>query len=198
MARRSLHDAYFKQAKRDGYVARSAYKLIEIHERFKVFRPGQRVLDLGCAPGSWLQVVEPLVGPRGRVVGIDLSRTTIAPCPHVHTIEGDAFEQPPETLIEHAGGRFHVVLSDMAPKTSGAGDDLVSAEMCRQVLELAPQVGGRSSALVMKILEGAAYPEVLKETRMHYREVKGFRPKATRDVSREIFIVARGLLGGLS
>ena len=91
-----------------------------------------------------------------------------------------------------------MVLSDMAPKTTGAGDDLVSAEMCRQVLSMATQVGRSSSGLVMKILEGAAYPDVLKETRVCYREVKGFRPKATRDVSREIFIVARGLHGGSS
>ena len=80
--------------------AQCAYKLIEIQERFKLLKAGQRVLDLGCAPGSWLQVVEPRIGSRGRLVGIDLSRTSVAPAPQVRTIEGDAFKQAPADLIE--------------------------------------------------------------------------------------------------
>ncbi len=205
VARRSLHDRYFKQAKQEGYVARSAYKLIEIQDRHRLFKRGQRVLDLGCAPGSWLQVVMPIVcsegpstsgsgsGPGGSVIGIDLTRVRVRFEHGVRTIEGDAFEQDPAELIELAGGKFDAVISDMAPNTTGSGDDLISARLCRQVLELAPLVGRSGSCLVMKILEGSEYPQVLDETKQIYSRVKGFRPKATRDVSREIFIIAQGL-----
>ncbi len=196
VARRTLHDQYFKQAKREGYVARSAYKLLEIQDKHRLLKKGQRVLDLGCAPGSWLQVASPIVGPKGVLVGIDLSRVAARLEPNVRTIEGDAFDQKPEDLTEMAGGLFHAVLSDMAPNTTGSGDDLVSANLCREVFELAKQVGLPGSSLVMKILEGAEYSSVVAETREAYAKVKGFRPKATRDVSREIFIVAQGLRAG--
>lgn len=193
MPRRQLHDRYFRQAKREGYLARSAYKLLEIQERHRVLREGQTVLDLGCAPGSWLQVASELVGPQGRVLGIDLQRVTHPMPPQVRTLEGDAFTHDPSALIQLAGQRFDAILSDMAPKTSGNGDDLVSAQLCRQVLDGVPKLGKPGSALVMKIFEGAEYQSVLDETRRMYTTVKGLRPKATRDVSREIFIIGTGL-----
>jgi 23S rRNA (uridine2552-2'-O)-methyltransferase len=225
MARRVLHDRYFRQAKAEGYLARSAYKLIEINEKKRVVRRGARVLDLGCAPGSWLQVASKLVGKGGIVVGADIQETTADFAPNVRVLVADVFEVEPEVLLgagreknpgagasgsrdsrlktqdsknPGAGasgfgvGRFDVVLSDMAPSTSGVGDDYASVRLCRRVLELVPSVSAVGGNLVMKVLEGAEYPALLAETRRMYRQVRGFKPKASRDVSREMYIVAHG------
>jgi 23S rRNA (uridine2552-2'-O)-methyltransferase len=195
VARRTLHDRYFKQAKAEGYLARSAYKLIEINERFKLVRRGARVLDVGCAPGSWLQVAAELTGPEGRIVGIDLSRVEHPMPAHVATLVGDIERAPAERLAELAGGHFDLVLSDMAPNTSGHGDDLVSARLCRSLLAILPGLLAPGGALAMKIFEGQEYPLVLRETGRLFSEARGFKPKASREVSREMYIVAKGYRG---
>lgn len=196
--RRVLHDTFFKLAKAEGYAARSAYKLKGIQERFRVLRAGDRVCDLGCAPGSWLQVAAQIVGPRGLVVGIDLTPVTIDLPPNVRTAVADAFKVTAPELLELAGApdpardRFDAVLSDMAPNTVGHGDDLRSATLCRRVLEVLPALLQLGGAFVMKVLEGGEYPALLRETGRMFTAVKGHRPEATRDISREIFIVADG------
>lgn len=195
VARRILHDQYFKQAKAEGYLARSAYKLIELDDRFKLIRPRSRILDLGCAPGSWLQVAAQRVGEGGVVVGIDLKRVAHQMSAQVRTIEGDLEATPPEMLTEPAGGLFDLVLSDMAPNTSGHGDDLVSARLCRSVLAILPGLLAPGRGLAMKILEGQEYPLVLRETKRLFRNAQGFKPKASRDASREMYIVGKGYQG---
>ncbi|MEL6796496.1 MAG: RlmE family RNA methyltransferase [Planctomycetota bacterium] len=192
MARRVLHDEYFKKAKADGYVARSAYKLLEIQRRHKLLRAGDRVLDLGCAPGSWMQVTSEIIGDEGRLVGIDLKAVRLALPANVTTVVGDIEKTNPDELFEIAGGEFDVVLSDMAPNTSGHGDDLVSARLCREVLAFAVRTLREGGKLAMKILEGSEYPAVLQETKQVFRAAKGLKPKATRDASREMFIIGEG------
>jgi 23S rRNA (uridine2552-2'-O)-methyltransferase len=187
-----LHDEFFKRAKAEGYVARSAYKLLEIQQRHRLLRAGDRVLDLGCAPGSWLQVAGPIVGDSGLLVGIDLQPVRVSLGEHCRTIIGDIEQTASGAPAELAGGRFDVVLSDMAPNTSGHGDDLLSARLCREVLRIARGSLREGGRLAMKILEGAEYGPLLEETRGLFRAVKGLKPKATRDVSREMFIVAEG------
>lgn len=195
---RKLHDEYFKKAKAEGYLARSAYKLLEIQDRHRLIRRGDSVLDLGCAPGSWLQVAEKLVGPGGRVVGIDLTEVTHPFTRVVTTVQMDAFAAKAEELRALNDGRaFHVVLSDMAPNTSGHGDDLLSVRLCRRVLELLPGVLRVGGHCTMKVLEGGEFPELLNEVRSLFRDVKGLKPKASRDVSREIFIIAHGYKGAV-
>ncbi len=211
---RKLHDRFFKLAKEEGYAARSAYKLKQINERHRVLRPGDRVLDLGCAPGSWLQVACECVlgdGKRaGCVGGIDLKPVT-ADLPGgpsgstVRTMIGDIFATDAQTLLalvtpESARPRpVDVLLSDMAPNTEGggggAGDHFRSVELCRRVLHLAPSVLRSGGHLVMKVFEGEEYPKLLKETQALFAEVKGFKPDASRDVSREMFIIAKGFTG---
>ncbi|MBK7404225.1 MAG: RlmE family RNA methyltransferase [Phycisphaerales bacterium] len=149
-------------------------------------------MDVGCAPGSWLQVTAEIVGPRGRVVGIDLKAVEHAMPAQVHTLVGDLERTPPEALTGPGGGLFDVVISDMAPNTSGHGDDLVSARLCRSLLDMLPGVLAPGGGLTMKIFEGQEYPAVVRETQRLFREAKGFKPKACRDVSRETYIVARG------
>lgn len=203
MAERRLHDRYFKQAKAEGYLARSAYKLLEIDRRHRLLRPGMRVLDVGCAPGSWLQVASAAVGERGVVVGIDLKAVRAPIGPNVRTMVGDAERVDPAELLAlggiaaGAGAGFDVVLSDMAPDTSGHGDDLVSARLCRLVLGLAPRVLRGGGSLAMKIFEGSEYAAVVRETSALFAAAKGLKPDATRSVSREMYIIATGFRGGL-
>ncbi len=189
---RRIQDQYFKKAKAEGYLARSAYKLLEIQERFKILPRHGRVLDLGCAPGSWLQVVAPAIGPGGIAVGVDLSDARPSLGSNVKTMRADVNAVEPAALVAKAGGPFDAVLSDMAPSTSGSGDDFLSARLCRRVLELLPALLRPGGSMVMKILEGADYPGVLSETKALFEDTRGFKPKASRDVSREMYIVARG------
>lgn len=195
---RELHDEFFRRAKAEGYAARSAYKLKQIQERFRVIGRGHRVLDLGCAPGSWVQVASEVAGRDGLVVGIDLLPVSIALPPNARTMIGDAFRVSAEELLALGGAadpkvaRFDCVLSDMAPNTVGVGDDLRSATLCRRVLEVLPGALREGGALVMKVLEGGEYPALLRESRALFRTCQGFRPDATRDVSREIFLVGQG------
>jgi len=150
------------------------------------------VLDLGCSPGSWLQVAAVLIGPRGSVVGIDLNPVAGDFGPTVRSIVGDAFDVDPVELLGD-GGRFDVVISDMAPNTAGdLSDHFRSIELCDRVLDLAPSVLKPGGSLVMKAFEGEAYPDLLRRTGELFRAVKGFKPKATREVSREMFVVATG------
>ncbi|MEX2217230.1 MAG: RlmE family RNA methyltransferase [Phycisphaerales bacterium] len=192
MPRRQLHDAYFKRAKEEGYRARSAYKLKEIDERKRLLRPGARILDLGCAPGAWLQVAAEAVGPRGVVVGIDLQPVEGGLPAQVRTILGDITTTDAATLTGLAGGLFDVVLSDMAPSTSGHGDHFLSVRLCRRVLELLPGLLRPGGHLAMKVFEGEEYPALLRESQALFREAKGFKPRASREVSPEMYIVGTG------
>ncbi len=191
-APRKLHDKFFKQAKAEGYLARSAYKLMEIADKRRLLRRGYRVLDLGCAPGSWLQVAETRVGPDGLVVGVDLQEVEHRFGPTVFTLVANAFEIEPKVLLGESGKRFDVLLSDMAPNTTGHGDDLLSARLCRRVLTLAADVLRPGGSLVMKVLEGSETPDLIKETRALFAEGGTTKPEASREISREIFIVAKG------
>ncbi len=195
MARRQIHDSYFRRAKTEGYAARSAYKLQQIQESKRLLRPGMRILDLGCAPGSWLQVAAEIVGPQGRVIGLDLKPVKLALPPIVTTLEGDIFDTDSRVLTGAAGGLFHAVLSDMAPNTSGHGDAERSDELCRRILDLLPELLAPTGHLVMKVLEGGPFPQLLKDTKARFTNVKPLKPKASRDVSTEIFIIAQGFAG---
>jgi 23S rRNA (uridine2552-2'-O)-methyltransferase len=192
MARRQLHDQYFKKAKAEGYLARSAYKLQEINQRKQLFHAGHKVLDLGCAPGAWLQVASQIVGPRGQIVGIDLKEVRETIGPNVQILQGDIYETPADTLTTLAGGPFDAVLSDMAPDTTGHGDDFLSVRLCRRILEMLPELLKPGGNLVMKVFEGAEYPRLLRETQRIFRQARGFKPKASRDASREMYIVGHG------
>jgi 23S rRNA (uridine2552-2'-O)-methyltransferase len=198
---REIHDHYFKQAKREGYRSRAAYKLIEIDDRRKVLRRGDRVLDCGCAPGSWLQVAAQRVGAKGVVVGIDLQpvqRPTDAA--NVHVIEGDVTTITAAELLAAAHvdeHRFDVIVSDMAPKTTGDRnmDHHASVRLCHAVLDRCGDLLTPGGVIVMKVFEGAAYADLLERTRAMFEKVKGFSPKASRQESTEIYVVAHGYRG---
>lgn len=201
MPKRVLHDQYFKKAKAEGYLARSAYKLLEIQERRGIIKPGMAVLDLGCAPGSWLQVAAELVcggGDEGLVAGVDLSevREPMPPC--VVTMRGDFTKLDAATLLEPVvrlrgeGSLYDVVISDMAPNTSGAGDHYKSVRLCEAILERLPDVLRPGGGLVYKVFEGESYPDLVKRTGAMFSWCRGLKPRATREVSTEMFVMATG------
>lgn len=196
---RELHDHYFRRAKREGYLSRAAYKLLELNEKKSLLRSENRVLDCGCAPGSWLQVAIKKVGNQGRVVGVDLS-----PIEHkffeknIHLIQGDLSKIPSEQLLGYLNsGKFDVILSDMAPRTTGARatDHHASIRLCDMVLERCNELLAEEGNLVMKVFEGEAYSELIARCKILFSKVKGFVPKASRDQSTEIYIVCSGFLG---
>jgi len=195
MARRVTQDRYFKRAKEDGYLARSAYKLKQLQDRFDLVPNAGRVLDLGCAPGSWMQVEAELVGQSGVIVGVDLKAVNLKLGCEFHAIAADINDLDPGHLKELAGGTFDTVLSDLAPNTTGHGDDLRSAHLCRAVLGIAEHTLRPGGRLGMKIFDGAEFQDILKETRVLFQQVKSYKPDATRDVSRETYIVARNFRG---
>jgi 23S rRNA (uridine2552-2'-O)-methyltransferase len=203
---RKLHDEYFKKAKEQGFVARSVFKLQEIQDKRRLIRPSDRVVDLGCAPGSWLQYLGEFLDPArgGLAVGVDLSPITTPLPDHVRSVVGDIYKVTAEELLLGAGcpreqiergARFDVVLSDMAPSTSGHGDDFLSARLCDRVLDLCPTLLRLGGNLLMKILEGEPTPEVIKRTKGLFASAGTTKPRASRDVSREMFIWGEGYSG---
>ncbi|MFI4897040.1 MAG: RlmE family RNA methyltransferase [Phycisphaerales bacterium JB059] len=196
MARRVLHDEYFRRAKAEGFLARSAYKLLELNEKKRLMKRGDRVLDLGCAPGSWLQVCRRLVGAKGVVVGIDLQEVEHAFEPNVHVIRGDLTEFAPGDLLGESGRRFDCVVSDMAPPTTGHGDHFRSVRLCEAILDRLPVLLREGGNLAMKVFEGEAHPELVRLTGTMFDEARSFKPRASRDVSRETYVVGKGYRGG--
>jgi len=198
---REVQDHYFRRAKQEGYLARSAFKLIEIDERRKLLHVGDRVLDCGCAPGSWLQVAAQRVGPRGFVVGVDLKPVRHRfDSPNVITIVGDIVETPAADLLRAAGQPprlFDVILSDMAPDTSGDhhGDHHRSLRLCQALLSRCPDLLRVRGDLCMKVFEGEAYSDLLSQARACFAAVKGFKPRASRNESREMYVIGQGYLG---
>lgn len=206
------HDPFYRQAKADGYLARSVYKLEEIDEQYRLIRAGDCVLDLGCAPGSWMQYAEKQVSEAGgRLVGIDLLPAKVVFGPHVHVIQGDVFEatiddlRPParaddenprvlenDRKVESAERPFDVVLSDMAPNTTGikSVDQAKSSVLCERALEVAARVLKPGGRFCMKVFEGGDTKELLNQCRAVFEEVKVKRPKGVRVGSKETYVVA--------
>ena len=183
-------DHYHRKAKEEGFLARSAYKLQELQKKFRLIQAGSRVLDLGCAPGAWVQVALPMVGQHGRIVGVDLEKIEKSTLndPRFRFIHGDAFNLKPEDVPESP---FDVVLSDMAPKTSGikVRDQALSADLCLHALAVARQHLRPGGSLVVKLFEGEDADRVRKEISTHFEQLKLFRPESTRSASAEIYLV---------
>ena len=186
-------DHYFRRAKKEGYSARSVYKLEEIDRRVRLFRPGQRVLDLGCHPGSWLQYCARAVGRRGLVVGVDTRTISIELPPHVHFIQADVFELLPTDLYQISED-FDIVLSDLAPATTGmrSVDSSRSLALFQRALTLADDLLVPGAHFLGKIFQGSGFEEMVKELKSRFDKVKVIRPRATRSQSKEIYVVAMG------
>jgi 23S rRNA (uridine2552-2'-O)-methyltransferase len=197
MARRRnnpyVGDAATRRAKARGYPARSVFKLEEIDRRAHLLRGGQRVLDLGAAPGSWSLYASERVGPSGRVVAVDLQPIEQKFASNVSVIEADALELGLEALRAHAP--YDVVLSDMAPATSGSKvrDQARSLELLLRALAVATALGKPGSSFVGKLFMGSDFPEARARVAERYARVSVIRPSGTRSQSSEVFLVGTGL-----
>jgi len=184
-------DRFTRKAKAEGYLARSVYKLEELDRRFHVFSRGDRVVDLGCSPGSWLVWASERVGPEGAVVGVDIDEpgpTTLK------VIVRDIFEVPSSELAEAIGGAANVVISDMAPRTTGnlLGDHVRQIELAAQALKVATELLVPGGNFVAKVFDGEDAHGFVQSVRPFFDKVKRSRPEAVRKVSREFFVVATG------
>jgi 23S rRNA (uridine2552-2'-O)-methyltransferase len=190
--KRKLQDKYFRMAKREGYLARSAYKLLEINKRRKLIRKGDRVLDLGCAPGSWMQVAEKIIGEEGTLVGIDLKPVSGDFGSNVRTIVGDFTETTAGELLGDEDELFDVVISDMAPSTTGHGDHFFSERLCQEIIDSLPALLKARGTCTMKVLEGETFPDLVRRMKHVFRIAGAIKPEACRDVSRETYVYGIG------
>lgn len=198
--RRHVTDPYVREATKRGYRSRAAFKLAEIDDRDRLLRPGQVVVELGAAPGSWTQVVcERLRGPdgrlRGRIVALDL--LPIEPLPGVDFIEGDFREPEVAARLAAAlgGAKADVVLSDMAPNLSGiaAADAARSAHLAELAIEFALAHLKRDGCLLLKAFQGSGYSQLVETLKRHFTRVVARKPAASRAESAETYLLARGL-----
>jgi 23S rRNA (uridine2552-2'-O)-methyltransferase len=191
-------DFYYRRAKREGLRARSAYKIEEIVRKHRLLAPGRAVLDLGAAPGGFLQVLAEAVGERGAAVGVDLEPIRGLGRPWVKTAVVDllAPDAPARIAALHPG-RFDLVTSDMAPKTTGVKltDEARSLELARAALALAGQTLKPGGAFVAKVFMGGDFPAFREELRARFEEVHVARPQATRERSYEVYVVGKGFRG---
>ena len=197
---RQLNDPYVAQAKRDGYRSRAAYKLIEMDERYKLLKTGQRIVDLGAAPGGWAQVAAQKVGAvagRGRVVAIDL--LDIDPIPGVDFARMDFLDpEAPERLKAMLGGAADAVLSDMAANATGhkKTDHLRIVGLAEAAIEFAQEVLAPGGFFLAKMLQGGTENQLFATLKRDFAVVRHVKPKASRADSAELYVLATGFRGG--
>jgi 23S rRNA (uridine2552-2'-O)-methyltransferase len=190
--RRRRHDVFHQRAKREGFAARSVFKLEEIHDRYHVLRPRARVLDLGCRPGSWLQYAARLTGPEGKLVGLDRTPLDVV-IPGARILVGDVLTISSAELRGELDA-FDVVLSDMAPDTSGIRslDQARSETLFERALEIAEETLAPGGSFVGKLFQGPAFKELVLRCRRGFAAVATPKPKGSRPDSIELYVVATG------
>ena len=191
-------DAFYHKAKREGYRSRAAYKLLELNRRFRIIRAGDRVVDLGAAPGGWLQVASQLVGPKGKVVGVDVQAIEPLGTQNIHLLRADiASEETLTKIKELLGSLADCVISDLSPHLSGIHDADInrSAELVRKALQVACAVLRPGGHFVIKAFVGEEMGALSREIGRHFGSLARTRPEATRKGSSEIYLVAKGFRG---
>ncbi|XVN40625.1 MAG: RlmE family RNA methyltransferase [Rickettsia endosymbiont of Argas persicus] len=194
--RRQLNDPYVAKARIEGFRSRAAYKLLEIHEKFKLFTPNMKIVDLGAAPGGWSQVASKLIRATdcnlsNKIVSIDLLE--IEPIAGVEFFQKDFFEEGmKEFIIQALNGKADIVMSDMASNTIGhkATDHIRTLLLCEQAFEFALKILKPSGHFIAKIFRGGAENELLNKVKREFSVVKHFKPSSSRKESTEIYLVA--------
>ena len=184
-------DTYVRQSKVDGYRARSAYKLIEIDQKFKIFRGGLTVIDIGAAPGSWSQYVSK-VAKNGKLISIDLKK--MDPIGSSLQIQGDFTEEnTQEEIKKNTSSKVDVVISDMAVNTTGIKniDSIQTGELCIEAMIFAKQLLSENGYFISKIFMGGTFNEIVAQGKNYFKEVKIFKPKSSRKDSKESFIICK-------
>lgn len=187
-----FQDHYFHRAKKDRFLARAVYKLDEVQNKYRLLRSGDRVLDLGAAPGSWMQLTSRVVGPKGLVVGVDMKPIEQAFPPHVVVLNRDIVSPDFARELTAQYAPFDVVLSDMAPATCGirSADSARSALLFETALELARMTLKAQGHFMAKIFQGSDFHDLLVEVKRNFGWVKVVKPDASRKISKEIYILA--------
>ena len=186
-------DIYVRQSKVDGFRARSAYKLIEINEKFKIFKGGLTVIDIGAAPGSWSQYAEK-VSKNGKLISIDLKK--MEPIGNSLQIQGDFTEESVQQEIKkNTDSKVDVVMSDMAVNTTGIKniDSIQTGELCKEAMIFAKDLLSENGYFISKIFMGGTFNEIVAEGKKYFKEVKVFKPKSSRKDSKESFIICKKL-----
>ena len=186
-------DIYVRRSKVDGYRSRAAYKLIEIDEKFKIFKNGISVIDLGAAPGSWAQYMSKKI-KNGKIVSIDLNK--MEKVDNVVQILGDFNEEANQTKIKNLfKSNVDVVLSDMAVNTTGNKniDSIYTSELCKEAMLFSKKILKKDGKFISKIFMGSTFNEIITETKLIFKEFKVFKPKSSRKDSKESFIICKNL-----
>ena len=186
-------DTYVRQSKVDGYRARSAYKLIEIDEKFKIFKGGLTVIDIGAAPGSWSQYANK-VAKNGKLISIDLKK--MEPIGSSLQIQGDFTDEAiQEEMKKNINFKVDVVMSDMAVNTTGIKniDSIQTGELCKEAMVFAKDLLNENGYFISKIFMGGTFNEIVAEGKKYFKEVKVFKPKSSRKDSKESFIICKKL-----
>ena len=186
-------DIYVRQSKVEGYRARSVYKLIEINEKFRIFKGGQNVVDIGAAPGSWSQYASKVV-KSGKIISIDLKR--MEPIKNTLQIKGDFVDQEVQVQIKNYLKKgFDVVMSDMAVNTTGIKniDSIQTGELCKEAMIFSKDIITENGFFISKIFMGSTFNEIVALGKKIYKEVKVFKPKSSRKDSKESFIICKKL-----
>ena len=191
---RKVQDYYFKKAKKEHYPARSVYKLEEAQKKYRFLKTGDTVLDLGCQPGSWAIYAARTVGPEGLVVGVDLQegqKISIAKAAKTVWLCQDIMAEDVVGTIQEISKNFRIILSDIAPRTSGNKwvDQQQSLNLARRVLELAESLLENGGNLYVKVFEGEDFKEFVDSVRKNFKTVKIVKPKSSRSESREVFLL---------
>lgn len=195
---RNVKDFYYNKAKQDKYPARSVYKLDEVQKKYHLLAKGNSVLDLGCRPGSWSLYAAKIIGPKGLVVGVDLKEAAKEKTPgaaNIHWLCSDIMAPDFLATLNRTWSKFHVVLSDMAPRTSGNKwvDQQRSLRLAERSLEIAVRMLYEGGNFFCKIFQGEDFPEFVNEVRKRFKMMKTVKPKSSRTESREVFVLGMGL-----
>jgi 23S rRNA (uridine2552-2'-O)-methyltransferase len=194
---RHVSDPFVKKAQLDGYRSRSAYKLTELNEKDRLIRPGMRIMDLGSAPGGWSQVAGKLVGAKGRVLATDI--LPMEPIKNVDFIQGDFTDEAVVALLLDwlGGGKFDLIISDIAPNITGidSADQASSMYFLELALDTVRQTLKPGAIFVAKMFQGSGSDQYVKDLRTSFEKVLIRKPAASRAESREVYIVAKGFKG---
>lgn len=191
-------DHYYKKAKEEGRASRASYKLEQIQSKYRILKKNDKVTDLGAAPGGWMEVLSEMVGPKGLVVGIDLLPLKIGLRANMRFILGDiTADESHDKIAELCDGPVDVVLSDMAPNTSGVAfkDCYLSYELCCMALDVAKKILKPNGNFAAKIFQGQEVETFKRDLRALFKKVEQYTPPATRQSSKEIYLVALGFKG---
>ena len=194
---RKVQDYYFKKAKKDNYPARSVYKLEEAQKKYRFIKSGDTVLDFGCYPGSWSIYAAKVVGPKGLVVGVDLQKVkkiSIAKAAEIIWFCDDIMSDDIIGNVQETRKTFRVVLSDIAPQTSGNKwvDQQQSLNLAKRVFELAASLLRKDGNFYIKVFEGEDFKEFVDSVRKSFKTVKIVKPKSSRNESPEVFVLGIG------